>query len=64
MQAFAGAHGVFLVTEAGFGNPEEEIQQGKNAVDAAKEVSNAGVCMAAVTPPLICSSLMCKLCMP
>lgn len=38
MQAFAGAYGVFLVTEAGFSSPEEEVQQGRNAADAAKEV--------------------------
>ena len=46
IQAFAGAHGVFLVTEAGFGNPEAEVQQGKNAADAAKEVRNICLCMA------------------
>lgn len=49
LQAFAGAYGVFLVTEAGFSGPEDEIQQGKNAADAAKEVRHVGLCIATVT---------------
>ena len=42
MQAFTGAHGVFLVTDfykgAG-GKADTEIAQGKNAVDAAQQAS-------------------------
>lgn len=42
MQAFTGAHGVFLVTDfyrgAG-GKADTEIEQGKNAVDAAHQAS-------------------------
>ena len=56
LQAFAGAYGVFLVTEAGFSGPEDEIQQGKNAADAAKEVGHVGLCIATVTFILISSS--------
>jgi hypothetical protein len=41
MQAFKGATGLFLLTDF-YGcdcNPELEIQHGKDAVDAAREVS-------------------------
>ncbi|KAL0045810.1 hypothetical protein WJX82_005374 [Trebouxia sp. C0006] len=37
LQAFSGAYGLFLMTEAGMDNPDEEIQLGKNAADAAKQ---------------------------
>ncbi|KAJ1958394.1 hypothetical protein IWQ62_004906 [Dispira parvispora] len=41
-KAFAGAHGIFVTTNfwqpSIMANPEQEIQQGKNAADAAKKV--------------------------
>ena len=46
VQAFEGAHGVFLFTDfyvsAGM-NAEKEIQQGKNAIDAAAQASTCRI---------------------
>ena len=37
--AFSGAYGLFLVTEPNFDEPDKETQMGKNAADAAKQVT-------------------------
>ena len=37
LQAFEGADYLFIVTDGGVVNPKEELQQGKNAADAAEQ---------------------------